>query len=50
MMRPKATVTIRLDGRESSFKLAFTGASILDAALLQGADLPYACRRRVLHL
>jgi len=41
---PKSNVTIQLDGRELSFNLAFNGASILDAALQQGADLPYACK------
>ncbi|MES2645452.1 MAG: 1,2-phenylacetyl-CoA epoxidase subunit PaaE [Bacteroidota bacterium] len=41
---PAASITIRLDGRDSQFKLAYEGASILDAALQQGADLPYACK------
>ena len=41
---PAATITIKVDGIESSFKLAYLGNSILDAALLQGADLPYACK------
>jgi ring-1,2-phenylacetyl-CoA epoxidase subunit PaaE len=37
-------ITINLDGRSFSFELAFDGPSILDAALRQGADLPYACK------
>jgi len=39
-----ASVTIQLDGRSFNFNLPFHNASILDAALLQGADLPYACK------
>ena len=37
-------VTINLDGRSFDFDLPFNYASILDAALHQGADLPYACK------
>lgn len=37
-------ITIRLDGRSFDFDLAFNSTSILDAALQQGADLPYACK------
>ncbi len=37
-------VTIHLDGRSFEFNLPFYNASILDAALQQGADLPYACK------
>lgn len=37
-------VTIKLDGIESSFNLAYDGESILDAALRKKADLPYACK------
>jgi ring-1,2-phenylacetyl-CoA epoxidase subunit PaaE len=37
-------VTIKLDGRSFDFDLPFNNASILDAALQQGADLPYACK------
>lgn len=40
----KSSVTIRLDGRSFDFSLAFNSDSILDAALKQGADLPYACK------
>jgi ring-1,2-phenylacetyl-CoA epoxidase subunit PaaE len=39
-----STVTITLDGHTSSFILAKDGESILDAALAQGANLPYACK------
>jgi ring-1,2-phenylacetyl-CoA epoxidase subunit PaaE len=41
---PKSKVTIKLDGRSLDFNLGFNGNSILDAALQQGADLPYACK------
>ncbi|MEP6465388.1 MAG: 1,2-phenylacetyl-CoA epoxidase subunit PaaE [Parafilimonas sp.] len=37
-------ITIQLDGRSFEFDLPFFNASILDAALQQGADLPYACK------
>jgi len=37
-------VTIRLDGISTDFDLAFDGEPILDAALRQGADLPFACK------
>ena len=39
-----SVVEIKLDGRISSFMLPSNGSSILDAALEQGADLPYACK------
>ncbi|BDH46047.1 phenylacetic acid degradation protein [Salmonella enterica subsp. enterica serovar Choleraesuis] len=38
------TVTIRQDGRERQITMAAHDDSILDAALRQGADLPYACK------
>jgi ring-1,2-phenylacetyl-CoA epoxidase subunit PaaE len=41
---PKAQVSIKLDGMLFSFDLNYEGQSILDAALNQGADLPYACK------
>ncbi|MDB5203054.1 MAG: paaK [Ferruginibacter sp.] len=41
---PKSKITVKLDGRAFDFDLAQTGASILDAALQQGADLPFACK------
>ncbi|HEY4062003.1 MAG TPA: 1,2-phenylacetyl-CoA epoxidase subunit PaaE [Puia sp.] len=37
-------VTVRLDGISYDFNLPFNGESILDAALQQGADLPFACK------
>ncbi len=37
-------ISIQLDGRQIQFELAKNGPSILDAALQQGADLPYACK------
>ncbi|MEP7107809.1 MAG: 1,2-phenylacetyl-CoA epoxidase subunit PaaE [Ferruginibacter sp.] len=40
----KSKITIHSDGRRFDFWLAFNGESILDAALKQGVDLPYACK------
>ncbi len=40
----KSKITIKLDGVSFDFELGFTGSSILDAALQNGADLPYACK------
>lgn len=40
----KSKVSVKLDGRTVDFDLAFDGDSILDAALKQGADLPFACK------
>jgi ring-1,2-phenylacetyl-CoA epoxidase subunit PaaE len=37
-------VTVRLDGSSFEFDLPFEGDPILDAALYQGADLPFACK------
>lgn len=37
-------VTIKLDGSAFDMDLSYTGDTILDAALQQGADLPYACK------
>jgi ring-1,2-phenylacetyl-CoA epoxidase subunit PaaE len=37
-------VTVRLDGRAFDMELPYVGDNILDAALQQGADLPYACK------
>ncbi len=39
-----SNVTILADGRSFAFDLPFYNASILDAAIQQGADLPYACK------
>ncbi len=41
---PKAKVTVKLDGIMFDFDLSYNGQSILDAALNQGADLPFACK------
>ena len=41
---PKSNITIKLDGRSFEFKLGYEADNILDAALAQGADLPYACK------
>jgi ring-1,2-phenylacetyl-CoA epoxidase subunit PaaE len=41
---PKSKITVKLDGRSFDFDLAFDNDSILDAALKQGADLPFACK------
>jgi ring-1,2-phenylacetyl-CoA epoxidase subunit PaaE len=41
---PKRNVTIRLDGLESSFDLAYDSDSILDAGLREGLELPFACK------
>ncbi|MFQ9622779.1 MAG: hypothetical protein ACLR17_14055 [Enterobacteriaceae bacterium] len=37
-------VTIRQDGRDRTIALSAEDDSILDAALRQGADLPFACK------
>lgn len=37
-------VTVRLDGINHVFELPYEGPSILDAALYEGADLPFACK------
>lgn len=41
---PKSRISIKLDGRSFDFDLGFDNESILDAALKQGADLPFACK------
>ncbi|MBC7851092.1 MAG: phenylacetate-CoA oxygenase/reductase subunit PaaK [Chitinophagaceae bacterium] len=42
---PASQVTIKLDGRSFDFKLPLNReTSLLDAALAEGADLPYACK------
>lgn len=40
----QSKITVKLDGRSFDFPLGFNSESILDAALQQGADLPYACK------
>ena len=37
-------VTVKLDGIAFDFDLPFDGETILDAALKQGADLPFSCK------
>jgi ring-1,2-phenylacetyl-CoA epoxidase subunit PaaE len=37
-------VTVRLDGVSHEFDLPFDGASVLETALMEGVDLPYACK------
>jgi ring-1,2-phenylacetyl-CoA epoxidase subunit PaaE len=41
---PKSKITVKLDGRSFDFDLGFNDENILDAALKQGADLPFACK------
>lgn len=41
----QSNITIKSDGRSFDFKMPLNGTqSILDGALTQGADLPYACK------
>jgi ring-1,2-phenylacetyl-CoA epoxidase subunit PaaE len=42
--RIESLITITLDGNSFSFDLPSSGATILDAALKGGADLPFACK------
>ncbi|MEO6219383.1 MAG: 1,2-phenylacetyl-CoA epoxidase subunit PaaE [Ginsengibacter sp.] len=37
-------ITVKLDGRSFNFNLDYNSNNILDAALAQGADLPFACK------
>ena len=41
---PVSHITLTLDGRTTQFDLPQKGQSILDAALKEGADLPFACK------
>jgi ring-1,2-phenylacetyl-CoA epoxidase subunit PaaE len=42
---PKCSITVKLDGRSFDFDLSIqSDTTILDAALKQGADLPFACK------
>jgi ring-1,2-phenylacetyl-CoA epoxidase subunit PaaE len=42
---PQSNITIKLDGRSFDFNLPLNSdTTILDAALQQGADLPFACK------
>lgn len=40
----RAQVSIQLDGIVSQFELDFNGETILNAAMKQGIDLPFACK------
>ena len=37
-------VTVKLDGISHAFDLPFDGPSVLETALMQGVDLPFACK------
>jgi len=42
---PQSKITVKLDGRSFDFDLSLNSdTTILDAALKQGADLPFACK------
>ncbi len=41
---PQATISVKVDGILFDFKLGYESNSILDAALKEGADLPFACK------
>lgn len=42
---PQSNITVKLDGRSFDFSIPFNSdATILDAAMQQGADVPYACK------
>ena len=40
----RSKIVVKLDGRTFDFELGFNDVGILDGALQQGADLPYACK------
>jgi ring-1,2-phenylacetyl-CoA epoxidase subunit PaaE len=40
----KSIIQVKLDGRTVDFPMGFESGSILDEALKQGADLPFACK------
>ena len=40
----KSNISVTLDGVESRFELDFNGPSILDAAMSNGLDVPFACK------
>ena len=40
----ESRVTVVLDGSSFEFNLPYGGESILDAAMKQGADLPFSCK------
>lgn len=39
-----SAITVKLDGRTFEFNLDYNGNAILDAALAEGADAPFACK------
>ncbi|MEP6615009.1 MAG: 1,2-phenylacetyl-CoA epoxidase subunit PaaE [Ginsengibacter sp.] len=39
-----SNISVKLDGRTFEFNLDYNSNNILDAALAQGADLPFACK------
>ena len=42
---PQSNITVKLDGRSFDFSIPLNSdTSILDAAMQQGADVPYACK------
>jgi len=42
---PQSSITVKVDGRSFDFDLSLNSdTTILDAALKQGADLPFACK------
>jgi ring-1,2-phenylacetyl-CoA epoxidase subunit PaaE len=42
---PQSKITVKVDGRSFDFDLSLNSdTTILDAALKQGADLPFACK------
>lgn len=43
-MAESSRVVVKLDGRSFEFTMDYNNNSILDAALAEGADLPYACK------
>ena len=40
----KSKVTVKLDGIAFDFDLSYDGETVLEAALQQGADLPFSCK------
>lgn len=40
----ESEISVRIDGQNFDFKLAYNGKTILDAGLAEGADLPFACK------
>jgi ring-1,2-phenylacetyl-CoA epoxidase subunit PaaE len=42
-----STVTVVMDGKETSFQLSSNGKAILDAALDAGVDVPFSCKGAV---